>query len=99
MADVFISYSRADEQFANRLRDRLAAKGVSVYFDRAIVAGEDFSNGIHRALDEAKVVVVLLSQNSARSGWVDAELRMALESQAKIVPVLIGPNSTENWVW
>ena len=99
MPNVFISYAREDSQVAQQLSDLLQAEGQSVFFDFALAAGEDFSRSIEKALGDAAAVVVLLSRNSNRSRWVDAELRSALQSGKVVIPVLLDEEATSNWVW
>ena len=62
MADVMISYARADQDAARILARRLAADGFDVWFDREIPPGETFDEVIDRALREARKVVVLWSR-------------------------------------
>jgi len=99
MANVFISYADEDGLIARELTRKLEAEGQSVFRDHAIAAGDEFTTTIKRALSEAAVVVVLLSRNSNRSQWVEAELRSALQSGHVIIPVLLDEEATDNWVW
>lgn len=103
MADVFISYARADNAIARRLMDVLNKHGFKVFHDQeALVAGEDFSDStrIKKELQNAQAVIVLLSRNSKRSKFVEAELREALEQGSGIIiPVLLDEEATENWIW
>jgi hypothetical protein len=85
MADVMISYARADQDAARILARRLAADGFDVWFDREIPPGETFDEVIDRALREARKVVVLWSRQSVGSRWVVAEAEEAA-SMAKLVP-------------
>lgn len=99
MPNVFISYSREDSQVARQLSEMLEAEGQRVFFDFAIAAGEDFTRTVERALADAEAVVVLLSKNSNRSRWVDAELRGALQGGKVVIPVLLDEEAKSNWVW
>ena len=40
MADVFISYARADEDYAGRLAERLTELGLEVWWDRRLGSGD-----------------------------------------------------------
>jgi len=40
MADVFLSYAREDQAFAQRLAQALEAEGFSVWWDRTIPPGK-----------------------------------------------------------
>lgn len=89
MADVFISYAREDRGLAERLAHALEAAGRSVWWDREILPGNDFTAVIAGELAHAKAVVVIWSPTSIASGWVRDEAHEGLERQA-LVPVLIG---------
>lgn len=77
MADVFISYARADESVARRVARALQAAGLDVWWDANLPAHRDYSEIIERNLDEAKAVVVLWSATAAKSQWVRAEADFA----------------------
>src|SRR6266545_3617516 len=88
MPDVFISYAHADAPAAERISEALKAQGLTVFSDRTIVAGDEFSHEIEKALSDSTAVVVLLSKHSSRRRWVEAEMRAALESRRAVIPVL-----------
>ena len=81
----FISYSSADIEFVNRLRVDLKDSSVSCWF-----APEDMKIGekIRRAIDEAiKIhdkVILVLSESSISSQWVEQEVEKALEKERQI---------------
>jgi hypothetical protein len=75
----FISYSSADQEFAERLHADLQAKGVRVWF-----APHDLPIGarIRLAIDESIRVhdklLLVLSEHSVSSQWVEQEVETAL---------------------
>ena len=87
MPDVFLSYAREDRERAQKVA-ALEARGLSVWWDRNIAAGETFDQAIERELDAAKSVVVLWSENSVPSEWVRNEAAAASE-RGVLVPVMI----------
>jgi len=89
MADVFLSYSSEDRPTAQAIAQALSARGMSVWWDRSIRAGEDFFDVIESQLDLATCVVVLWSKASVASRWVRAEATEALK-QGKLIPLLVG---------
>jgi len=100
MKHIFISYSRADSTIAQFIRVRLEQKGYKVFSDtQHIVAGQDFSEHVYQELNEADAVIVVLSKNIDRSTWVKQELENALEQKKTIIPLLVGSDATENWIW
>jgi TIR domain len=88
MADIFISYGRADRPHAQRIASVLEGHGWAVWWDRKILAGDTFEKTIQRALNEARCIVVLWSAGSVTSSWVKDE---ATDGKRRniLVPVLI----------
>jgi len=77
VADVFISYARADEGVARRVAKALEAAGLSVWWDADLPAHRAYSDIIERNLDDARAVVALWSKDAAKSQWVRAEADVA----------------------
>jgi hypothetical protein len=88
MNDIFVSYSRLDKLFAEKLVISLEKKGYSVWWDNKIVGGERFDNVITQALNDAKCVIVIWSKQSVGSEWVLGEAEEA-RKKGRLVPVLI----------
>ena len=88
MSDIFVSYHRSDRDKAKTLAEALEKKGWSVWWDRKIPPGKTFSQVIKEALDSAKCIIVLWSQESVKSDWVQNE---AAEGNRRkiLVPALI----------
>jgi hypothetical protein len=100
MANVFISYAREDTPIATHLSEMLQKSGHTVFYDQGtLVTGESFSKEVAQALTNAEAVVVVLSRHCKRSKWVEEELRTALEKSHRVIPVLLGQDATNNWVW
>ena len=59
MADIFISYARADRPRAARLAQALEHDGWSVWWDREIPPGRSFDEVIEEALAQARCVIVV----------------------------------------
>src|SRR5262245_47085438 len=78
---VFISYAREDEEHARRLYKRLANAGFMPWLDRIdLVGGEDWDRAIRTALRASDFIVLCLSRTStAKRGYLQRELRMALD--------------------
>ncbi|HVY89499.1 MAG TPA: toll/interleukin-1 receptor domain-containing protein [Hyphomonadaceae bacterium] len=90
MAQIFLSYSHRDEAFARSVVDGLSAEGYSLWWDRVLKSGEDFSMQAEKELDASKCVVVVWTSTSRNSLWVRAEANAALEG-AKLIQVLGEP--------
>jgi adenylate cyclase len=73
MADVFVSYARADEDAAARVADSLRSEGYQVWRDDELPAHRAYAEVIEERLKLAKAVIVLWSAEAAKSQWVRAE--------------------------
>ncbi|HET9384908.1 MAG TPA: TIR domain-containing protein [Gemmatimonadales bacterium] len=87
MAEIFISYARADRGRAETLAQALGQQGFSVWWDREIPPGRTFDEVIEEALADAKCVVVLWSRESVKSEWVKTEAAEAAKRRI-LVPIL-----------
>ena len=63
MAEIFISYARADRDYAKRLASYLEDARLSVWWDTSIKPGEE----IERRIGEAGHMIVLWSETSVKS--------------------------------
>ena len=89
MADVFISYSRRDEPFVERLRQALAGSDKDVWVDRedigpAVVWRREIELGI----EGADIFAFVISPDSVRSAHCLEELEDAVAAKKLIVPVV-----------
>lgn len=88
MADVFISYASEDRDRVRPLAEALIGRGFSVWWDRALAAGQDYAATIERELKAAKAVVVVWTQSSAASTFVRDEAGRARD-EGRLVPLLL----------
>ncbi|MEA3047513.1 MAG: hypothetical protein QOJ53_1845 [Sphingomonadales bacterium] len=86
MADVFVSYSRANRDRVAGVSDGLAATGYSVWWDQQLLPSDDYAMLIEREIDAARCVVVAWSQTARQSLWVRAEANEALD-KGKLVQI------------
>ena len=87
MADIFLSYAREDSGQAKRLALALESRGWSVWWDRHIPHGQDFTAHIQQQLDDARCIVVLWSKAAVKSSFVRDEAAEGLNG--RLVPLLI----------
>lgn len=88
MADIFLSYSRADRPTAQTIAAALEAEGFSVWWDKVLRAGQTYDEVTESMLRDSDVVVVLWSQTSVKSKWVRAEATLGQRS-SELVPAMI----------
>jgi adenylate cyclase len=79
MADLFVSYSRADRARVGPLVSALEAEGWSVWWDPEIDPGQDFDRLIAEQLDQARAVIAVWTPTSVISRWVRGEAREAAD--------------------
>ncbi len=95
----FISYSSKDQDFAERLRTDLISNGVRCWF-----AAEDLKIGdrLRHSFDEAirlhDKVMVILSENSIGSPWVEKEVETAFEKERQQCRTVLFPIRLDNTV-
>jgi hypothetical protein len=94
MPNVFISCSSSDVEFANKVADRLRADGIMVSMFTKIEAGENIQRRIEDFIASSDYSVVILSNRSVNSEWVNLEISATLikeVSQQKniILPILL----------
>ncbi|MEQ1781396.1 MAG: toll/interleukin-1 receptor domain-containing protein [Hyphomonadaceae bacterium] len=90
MADVFISYRKADRAKAEALAKALKVENLDVWWDTALETGQTFDEKIQAALEQAKAVIVIWSKESVKSDWVRAESSIGRE-RGILVPIMVQP--------
>ncbi|STZ00117.1 Uncharacterised protein [Moraxella lacunata] len=95
---VFISYSHKDEAFKDSLIEHLSSlkrRGViESWNDREIKAGDEWSDEINAHLNDADIVLLLISSSFNASEYcTSTELKGALEkhenSEALVIPIIL----------
>jgi len=88
----FISYSSKDQDFAERLYADLQAKGVRCWLDKEdLKIGEKFRRRIDEAIRRHDKLLLVLSQNSVRSSWVETEVETAFEKERRYKKLVLFP--------
>jgi hypothetical protein len=91
---VFLSYSSKDKKFVRALAHRLRKSGIVVWVDEGeILIGESLISKLQHALEAVDFLVVILSQNSIDSPWVQKEVEIAMNHEikskrVKVLPIL-----------
>ena len=90
MSDIFLSYASADRERVRPLVERLEKHGWSVWWDREIPPGQTWPQMIEGALAATKAMVVVWSEASVKSKWVQIETTKG-EQRGGLIPVAIDP--------
>jgi predicted ATPase/class 3 adenylate cyclase len=88
--DVFISYSSKDKAIADAVVAGLEIEGVRCWVaPRDLIPGVPWGKGICEAIENSRVLVVILSENSNHSKQVARELERAVANKVVVVPFRI----------
>ena len=90
-AEVFVSYSRNDEERVLALAGKLRAAGVSLAGSTGIDAASLWSEQIVNALDSAKVLLLMVTESAVHSSNVAKEVMLVSERKGHILPVHLEP--------
>lgn len=89
MNDVFISYSRKDQDLVRRLYEVLTRAGREVWVDwEGIPPSAEWMAEIQRAIDAADIFIIVITPNSLASRICEKELEYASGHNKKIIPVV-----------
>ena len=109
--DVFLSHNSVDKPWAIQLKRSLEGRGLRVWLDRdEIRPGDLFVGALESGIQQSKAVVLVVSPESARSGWVREEYSRAIDlaqgsdSPLQLIPAILrdaelpGFLKSRNWV-
>jgi hypothetical protein len=89
-ADVFISYASHDAPLANVIVEALEMHGIRCWIaPRNVVPGSLYADEIIRAINDANVVVLLLSEHAIASSHVGKEIERASSKRRRIIALRI----------
>ncbi|MGE5262757.1 MAG: TIR domain-containing protein [Acidobacteriota bacterium] len=107
--DIFISYSRKDKGFVQRLHDALKGQGRKIWVDwNDIPPRADWDAEIKSNVQAADSFLFVLSPNSVASPECGKELDQAIKNNKRLVPVVwldVDPKTVKaelaklNWVY
>ncbi len=90
MSEVFISYTRKDLEYADKLQAYLEDAGIRTWMDRSeIRTGDKWKKEIVGAIERCAAFLILMSPRSSASDWVEKELTLAEDLKKPIFPVLL----------
>ena len=109
MADVFISYSRKDIQFAQRIHHELEARDRQPWVDwQDIPPTSEWLDEVYAGIQEADTFLFIISPDSVVSEICTLEIEHAVQHNKRLVPVVLhdveddqvhSAMSAHNWVF
>ena len=89
MTDVFVSYSRRDTEFVQRIAASIESRGKTVWIDTADIAdAEVFPAALRTAIEGSDAFLFVISPTSVASQFCEQEVDYAHALEKRIVPVL-----------
>ena len=111
---IFVSYSRQDQKvltgevlggeeisllsFLELLED-VEEPAIELFVDKEIRVGERWEDRLEAELQQADIVLALVSRNSLGSEWCRKEIEIALERGAFIFPLILNECPWQNIRW
>lgn len=91
MSHVFISYSRQDKEFVERLVKDLSDNRITYWFDQEGIrpGNPDWDDELHKAVRNCHTLLWLVSSASSASKYVKHELELAQSYDHPIIPLWI----------
>lgn len=90
MSHLFVSYSRKDSGYVKRFFNHTQKLGFHVWYDlNDIEGGDNWWEKIAQGIEECGAFVVIMSPNSAASGYVKKEYHLAYDCRKPILPILL----------
>jgi len=89
MSHIFISYSRADIDFARYVRGLLEAQGFKTWIDeKRLSSGMQWWDEIEHNIDTCNAFIIIMSPDARQSMYVNNEILRALDQKRPIFPLL-----------
>ena len=88
--DVFVSYASQDAAVANSVVEYLEQQGIRCWIaPRDVKPGAQYADAIVRAINEAKTLVLVLSQSAVGSSHVGREIERAASKHKQVIALKI----------
>ena len=91
ISPLFISYSHADGPFVDKLESHLNNKGIRFWRDVHDMKSGRMETQIDRAIRQNPTVLLILSEHSLKSDWVEHEVRTARELEKDLAHDVLCP--------
>jgi len=88
---IFISYAHKDSDLVMRIMSALQAEGYRIWYDDGIIPGSEWPENIAMHLNDAAMVIAMISPNSMASHNCRREINFALSKQKPFLSVVLDP--------
>jgi TolB-like protein len=89
-SDVFVSYASQDATVANSIVESLERQGLKCWIaPRDVVPGTQYADGIVHAIDESRILVLVVSKEALASAHVGRELERAASKRHPVIALRI----------
>src|SRR5262245_17567694 len=93
MADLFVTYPRKDQALVRRMCEALKERGREAWVDwEDIPPSAKWRSEIEGAIEAAEMFVFVLSPDSVHSAVCAEEIRHAVDSKKRLIPLVYGPS-------
>jgi len=96
LSPLFISYSHHDNSFAEKLENHLNERGIRFWRDVHDMKSGRLETQVDRAIRQNPTVLLVLSENSLKSDWVEHEVRTARDLEKEIGRDVLCPVSLDD---
>jgi len=101
---VFISYSHNDKEYADQICKVLKGEGYDIWIDKLRIKNNDnIAKLIDKGIDQADVVLLLISQSSLSSTWVQREfsaisLHQIGDTKKYVIPIKLDNSNVPSYL-
>lgn len=86
---AFISYTRADSEYVEKLVAFLRGEGIDVWYDADLVPGQRYDEAILQKIDHCAAFIPIMTSAAKASGAVQDEFDRAKEKDRERLPILL----------
>ena len=84
ISPLFVSYSHADSEFVNKVGNNFTKKGIRYWRDIHDLKAGRMEKQIDRAIRQNPTILLVLSEHSLNSDWVEHEVRTARDLEKEM---------------
>jgi uncharacterized protein YjbI with pentapeptide repeats len=96
ISPLFISYSHGDGTFVDKLENHLNKKGIRFWRDIHEAKAGRLETQVDRAIRQTSTVLLILSEHSLKSDWVEHEVRTARSVEKEMGRDILCPVSLDD---